>query len=100
MEDPSIELVLNLTPVEAHVEVIERALKAGKHVYSAKTLTGDYGSAKALADLADSRGLSLGCAPDTFLGSAVQTAAEAVAAGRIGQPTGFTTMALHNRGCR
>ena len=96
MGDASIELVLNLTPVEAHVEVIERALKAGKHVYTEKTLTGDYRSAKALADLADSRGLYLGCAPDTFLGSAVQTAAEAVAGGRIGQPTGFTVML--NRG--
>jgi predicted dehydrogenase len=96
MGDPSIDLVLNLTPVEAHAEVIERALRSGKHVYTEKTLTGDHASARALADLADARGLYLGCAPDTFLGSGVQTAAEAVASGRIGQPTGFTIML--NRG--
>lgn len=96
MDDESIDLVLNLTPVEAHAEVIERALLAGKHVYSEKTLTGDYASARALADLATAQGLRLGCAPDTFLGSAVQTAAAALAAGRIGQPTGFTIML--NRG--
>lgn len=96
MDDDSIQLVLNLTPVEAHFEIIDRSLRAGKHVYTEKTLTGDHASAKALADLADANGLYLGCAPDTFLGSAVQTAAEAVAAGRIGQPTGFTIML--NRG--
>jgi predicted dehydrogenase len=96
MGDPSIELVINLTPVEAHEEVIERALRAGKHVYSEKTLTADYASARKLADLADTNGLRLGCAPDTFLGAGVQTAAEAITQGRIGQPTGFTIML--NRG--
>ena len=96
MTDPSIELVLNLTPVEAHVEVIGRSLRAGKHVFSEKTLTADYGSARRLSDLARKKGLRLGCAPDTFLGAGVQTAAEAIAEGRIGQPTGFTIML--NRG--
>ena len=32
LADPSIELVVNLTPPKAHVDVIRRALAAGKHV--------------------------------------------------------------------
>ncbi|GAA2974276.1 Gfo/Idh/MocA family oxidoreductase [Microbacterium terrae] len=96
LDDRSIDLILNLTPVEAHAEVIERALHAGKHVFSEKTLTADHTSARRLADLAEARGLRLGCAPDTFLGAGVQTAAEAIAEGLIGQPTGFTVML--NRG--
>ena len=96
INDKSIELVVNLTPVEAHYEVIKRAIESGKHVYSEKTLTGDYNSSKELSDLADCRGVYLGCAPDTFLGSGIQTAAEALANGSIGAVTGFTIMI--NRG--
>jgi predicted dehydrogenase len=96
MDDKSIEMVLNLTPVSAHYGVIKRALEAGKHVYTEKTLTDNYSTARELADLAASKGLCLGCAPDTFLGSGVQTAAEALANGSVGEVTGFTVML--NRG--
>ena len=36
--DPSIDVVLNLTPPAAHVEVIRACLAAGKHVYTEKPL--------------------------------------------------------------
>lgn len=36
--DPEVEIVVNLTPPRAHVEVSRAALEAGKHVYSEKPL--------------------------------------------------------------
>ena len=36
--DPAIDVVLNLTPPKAHVDVIQAALAAGKHVYTEKPL--------------------------------------------------------------
>src|ERR671925_2255474 len=36
LADPRIDLVINLTVPQAHAEVNERALRAGKHVYTEK----------------------------------------------------------------
>lgn len=92
-EDRDVEMIVNLTPVEAHAEIIERALLAGKHVYTEKTITNDLGRALELCALAESRGLYLGSAPDTFLGSALQTAREAIDAGKIGEIHSFAISA-------
>jgi predicted dehydrogenase len=94
--DPSIEIIVNLTPVPAHYEIIKRALEAGKHVYTEKSLALNFAQAKELLALSESKGLRLGCAPDTFLGSGIQTAAAAIDSGMIGDVTGFTIML--NRG--
>src|SRR5437763_12995417 len=64
-----VELVVNLTPPLAHVETTRAALEAGKHVYSEKPLAVEVEDGRALVALAHERGLGLGCAPDTFLGS-------------------------------
>jgi predicted dehydrogenase len=94
--DKSIDMIVNLTPVAAHYEIIKRALESGKHVYTEKALALNFTQAKELEELADSLELRLGCAPDTFLGSGVQTAVEAVNNGMIGDVTGFSVML--NRG--
>lgn len=90
MADPGIDIVLNLTVPAAHFAVSRDALMAGKHVYSEKpfVLTAEEGIA--LRDLAEARGLRVGSAPDTFLGSAAQYARALVDAGRIGRITGGT----------
>ena len=93
LADPSIDMVLNLTPVGAHYEIIRKALLAGKHVYTEKTMTDDPCTAGELAALAKEKGLYLGCAPDTFLGAAVQTARKAVDDGVIGEITSFAIAA-------
>ena len=85
--DPSIELIVNLTPATEHTAIIRQALEAGKHVYTEKVLTADFEEAKELLALADARGLRLGCAPDTFLGGALQTARWALDGGMIGEVT-------------
>ena len=61
-----IEMVVNLTPVGAHYDLIKSALLAGKHVYTEKTITDDVTKAKELLDLAEEKNLYLGAAPDTF----------------------------------
>lgn len=85
--DASIEMVINLTNPLAHYSVISGMLKAGKHVYTEKTITDKIEDAFKLVELADEKGLHLGAAPDTFLGAALQTARWALDAGMIGRPT-------------
>jgi predicted dehydrogenase len=40
LSDPSVDAILNLTPIGLHAEVTLAALAAGKHVYSEKPLAG------------------------------------------------------------
>ena len=89
LADPSIEIVLNLTPPLAHAEVSRAAIAAGKHVYSEKPLATDRASAAAVMAEARTAGVRLACAPDTFLGGALQTARSVVDGGGIGEPLGF-----------
>lgn len=84
--DPSIEIIVNLTPIVAHVAATTSALAAGKHVYSEKPLTTSVAEARGLIDDAKQRGLAITCAPDTLLASGFQTSLAALHAGRIGKP--------------
>lgn len=86
LADPAVEAVVNLTIQQAHVEVVGKALAAGKHVHSEKPLAPKYPEAKQLVDLAAQRGLRLSCAPVTWLGEAQQTAWKLVRDGRVGTP--------------
>jgi len=81
-----VDVVLNLTPPFAHAEVILRALAAGKHVYTEKTLTTTLEEAFEVVSEADRLGLRLGSAPDTFLSGAFSTARTLIDAGAIGEP--------------
>ncbi len=95
--DPTIEIVVNLSAPPAHYAIIKNLLLHGKNVYSEKTLTVDLSEAKELVELADEKGLYLGVAPDTFLGSSVQTARHAVKAGMIGKVTSCKAQVLRDR---
>ncbi len=85
LNDPEIDIVLNLTNHTSHVEVIEAALRAGKHVYSEKMIAPTFEEGKYLYNLAKGKGLMLCAAPDTFLGSSMQTARRLYDAGLIGE---------------
>lgn len=87
LADANIEIVVVLTGASKHYEVIKPLLMAGKHVYTEKVLTLNLGEAKELIDLADEKGVYLGVAPDTFLGSAIQNARQLVTNGMIGDVT-------------
>lgn len=89
LSHPEVEMIVNLTPVGAHYDLIKSALLAGKHVYTEKTLTSDPLQAKELLELADEKGLYLGSAPDTFMGSALQSARQAIDDGLVGEVNSF-----------
>jgi predicted dehydrogenase len=89
LEDTSIELVVNLTTPMAHYPVIKQLLEAGKHVYTEKVLSVELEYAAELVKIANQKGLYLGAAPDTFLGSAIQTARYVVDSGMIGDITSY-----------
>lgn len=91
-------MIVNLTPARSHEEIARRAFEAGKHVNTEKTITDSFASARALCELADRNRLYLGSAPDTFLGSSLQSARRAVDWGILGTspdsrpPSTATTM--------
>ena len=82
--------------MSAHEGIIRKALEAGKHVYTEKTMTDNYNSAVELCRLADRKGLRLGCAPDTFLGSSLQSARRAIDQELLGDITGFAATVNRN----
>ncbi|MGO1946049.1 Gfo/Idh/MocA family protein [Brachybacterium alimentarium] len=86
LEDPEIEIVVNLTIPAAHFAVSLSILDAGKHVWTEKPLVTTRDDASALLSAAEERGLRVGGAPDTVLGAGVQTALRALHDGEIGEP--------------
>jgi predicted dehydrogenase len=84
--DPRIQAVLNLTIPAAHAEVDLRVLEAGKHVYGEKPLALSPAEAEPILRLAEEKGLRVGSAPDTVLGTGIQTARQVLDAGTIGKP--------------
>ena len=80
-----IDLVLNLTVPNAHFAVSHAALTAGKHVFSEKPLCTTVEDGRRLVAEAESRGLSLGCAPDTFLGAGGRLARKMIDDGKVGR---------------
>ncbi|WP_299167884.1 Gfo/Idh/MocA family protein [uncultured Arthrobacter sp.] len=90
LDDDSIDAVLNLTIPAAHAEVALRAIDAGKHVYGEKPLAATTEEAREVLDAADAAGVRVGCAPDTVLGTGIQTARKAIDDGLIGAPISAT----------
>ncbi len=82
--DPEIDIVLNLTLPAVHGELNMQALQAGKHVYSEKPLAATFAQAEKIMQLAQEKGLYVGCAPDTFLGGRLQTIRKLLDDGVIG----------------
>ena len=82
--DPAVQTVLNLTIPAAHAEVAHAALRAGKNVFGEKPLAPTVDAARGIVEAAGSAWV--GCAPDTALGTGVQTARAVVDAGEIGRP--------------
>lgn len=93
LSDPSIHMVVILTPAPTHEALIRQALEAGKHVYTEKTMTLSAASAESLLALAKEKNLRIGAAPDTFFGAALQTARKAIDDGLIGEVTSFEACA-------
>lgn len=90
LADPEIEIVLNLTTPQAHAGICLAALEAGKNVYVEKPLAVTREDGQKIIGLAASKGLLVGCAPDTFLGGGLQTCRKLIDDGVIGKPIAAT----------
>ena len=88
LADPGIEIVVNLAPPNVHHALGRRVLEAGKHLFSEKPFATSLADAADLLALAEAEGLSIGCAPDTFLGPGHQSTRRLIDDGAIGQVTG------------
>ena len=85
-----VDLVLNLTIPAAHADVALASIAAGKHVYGEKPVAVTTRQAREVLAAAARAGVRVGCAPDTVLGTGVQTARACLDAGQIGTPVAAT----------
>ncbi|WP_066461473.1 Gfo/Idh/MocA family protein [Sanguibacter suarezii] len=83
-----VETVLDLTTPGAHAEIALACARSGKNHYGEKPLASTLDDARRVVQAAGAAGIGLGCAPDTVLGTGVQTARAIIDAGLIGTPTG------------
>ncbi len=86
--DPEIDIILNLTRPYQHYAVSKAALLSGKHVYSEKPLGADLKEGEELIRIAQEKNLTIGGAPDTFMGAGIQTCRKLIDNGLIGDPLG------------
>ena len=96
LANKDIDVVINLTIPDAHFPVTKSILEAGKHAYSEKPLVLTLDQGVVLRDLAKSKGLAVGCAPDTFLGGAHQLARAAIDEGKVGEITAGCAAVLNH----
>jgi hypothetical protein len=89
-----VDVVLNLTPPAAHFALVSATVEAGKHSYTEKPLAVSVDAGRTLLAQAQERDVRIGCAPDTFLGSAYESARAAIERGDIGVPIGATAQML------
>jgi predicted dehydrogenase len=83
---PDVQTVLNLTIPAAHADIALRAIASGTAVYGEKPLAATFEDAERVMAAASEVGVAVGCAPDTVLGTGIQTARGVVDSGRIGTP--------------
>jgi predicted dehydrogenase len=96
-KDEDVEVVVSLTPPKVHHEIIRDGAAAGKRVYTEKPLSANTSLARAALAAAKDAGILVGSAPDTFLGSAAQTARQAIDRGDIGNVIAVSAFAPYNR---
>lgn len=94
LADKSIEIVVNLTIPKAHFEVNMACIHAGKNVHCEKPLAINREDGRKTVEAAKTKGVLLGCAPDTFLGGGGQTCRKLIDDGWIGEPIGATAFML------
>jgi predicted dehydrogenase len=82
-----LDILLNTTPIQTHYEVNLKALEAGVHVYTEKTMASSVEEADHLIELARSQEVMLACAPDTMAWPYAARLRELVGNGAAGKAT-------------
>jgi len=85
LDDPGLDIVVNLTNPDSHYDVSAASLAAGKHVYSEKPIAMDLGQARELVELANRQGLHITAAPCTVLSETAQTIWKALREDAVGK---------------
>ncbi|MDQ3928710.1 MAG: Gfo/Idh/MocA family oxidoreductase, partial [Chloroflexota bacterium] len=67
LEDPDVDVVVNLTPMQAHAACTMQAIAAGKHVYSEKPVATRLEDANSILEAAGEKGVKVACAPVIML---------------------------------
>lgn len=96
LADPEVEIVVNLAPPTQHHALGRAALGAGKHLYSEKPFALSLADARDLIGLAETKGLKIASAPDTFLGRAHQATRRLVDEGAVGRIVGGAVVMASN----
>lgn len=96
LKNPDVELVINLGVPKIHAEICLAALNVGKHVYVEKPLAITREEGQEILNLAKSKGLLVGGAPDTFMGAGIQTCRKLIEDGWIGEPIGGTAFMVNH----
>lgn len=86
LEDPSVDIVVNLTNISSHYSVSRRALEAGKHVYTEKPVAISVEQTRKLFDIEAQTGARLYAAPCNLYSDTVRTIFDAVERGFVGRP--------------
>ena len=94
LDDPEIQIVVNLTVPQVHASVSLAAIAAGKHVHSEKPLAVTRADGRKILAAAKEKGVRVGCAPDTFLGGGLQTCRKLIDDGWIGEPVAAAAFLL------
>lgn len=95
LADPEISIVINLTPPKFHTEINYKILKASKNLFCEKPLALSLDDARGVVEYAEREGLTVCCAPDSFLGSSLASCIRYLNDGVIGKPLYVNTNMLN-----
>lgn len=87
-EDPTIDAVLILTPPNSHLELVQRAAEAGKHILLEKPLDISMERATALVEIAEAKGVKLGIVLQHRFRPISLALLQLVSDGRLGEVVG------------
>ena len=83
--DPGLDAVFIATPVFTHVDLVQQALRAGKHTFVEKPLAASVAEAEHLVALADESGLTLLCGHTFIYSPPVRKVRAMLEAGELGE---------------
>lgn len=86
MASDDVDTVLNLTIPAAHFDIAMAAIHHGKNVFGEKPLAVTLEEGQGIVEAAAEAGVRVGSAPDTVLGTGLQTARALIDSGVIGRP--------------
>jgi predicted dehydrogenase len=84
---PKFDLLVNTTSMPSHFPVNQKALEAGRNVWSEKPMALEVSDARGLIDLAKKNGVQIWVAPTCVTSPQFKFMSDAIRAGRIGRVT-------------